>query len=97
MLSGMKRDQTAANFERQGLQPADAILIGSDLQFMAVMTELELSGNEIGDEGAKAIAEALKFNAVLTKLDLEYNNMGDAGKKAVQDAVRGRSGFVLEL
>jgi len=62
-----------------------------------VVTSVDLLANSIGDDGAKAIAEALKVNAVLTKLDLEYNSMGDAGKKAVQDAVRGRSGFVLEL
>jgi len=61
------------------------------------VTSVDLLANSIGDDGAKAIAEALKVNAVLTKLDLEYNSMGDAGKKAVQDAVRGRSGFVLEL
>ena len=61
----------------------------------AVLTELQLGGNTIGDEGAIAIAEALKVNAVLTKLNLEYNSMGDAGEKAVRDAVRGRSGFVL--
>ena len=53
--------------------------------------------NNIGDEGAKAIAEALKVNPVLTKLDLEYNNLGDAGGKAVRDAVKDRSGFVLHL
>ena len=54
-------------------------------------------GNGIGDDGAKAIAEALKVNAVLTKLHLEYNNLGEAGKKAVRDAVKDRSGFELEL
>ena len=53
--------------------------------------------NSIGNDGAKAIAEALKVNPVLTKLDLRWNNMGDAWKKAVRDAVKGRSGFVLEL
>ena len=99
MLSGMKRDQTKADFTNQCLQPADSILIGSDLQFMAVVTTLDLGDNRFGDEGAKAIAEALKVNAVLTKLDIQFNNMGDAGKKAVRDAVKlkGRSGFVLEL
>ena len=61
------------------------------------MTTLDLRCNNIGPEGATAIAEALKVNAVLTKLDLEYNKMGDAGTKAVRDAVKGRSGFVLEL
>ena len=58
---------------------------------------LNLWNNAIGDDGAKAIAEALKVNPVLTKLDLEYNNLGDAGRQAVRDAVKDRSGFVLEL
>ena len=43
------------------------------------MIEMDLRANSIGDDGAKAIAEALKVNPVLTKLDLRYNNMGDAG------------------
>ena len=66
MLSGMTRYQTKADFSRQDLQPADAILIASDLQFMAVLTTLLLWNNNIGDNGAKAIAEALKVNPVLT-------------------------------
>jgi NLR family CARD domain-containing protein 3 len=56
-----------------------------------------LFNNSIGDDGAKAIAEALKVNAVLIKLDIQVNNMGDEGEKAVRDAVKDRSGFVLEL
>ncbi len=65
--------------------------------FNRVVTNLGLYNNNIGPEGAIAIAEALKVNAVLTKLDIQYNNMGDAGEKAVRDAVKGRSGFLLEL
>ena len=61
------------------------------------MTELNLHYNSIGDDGAKAIAEALKVNPVLTKLYLQVNNLGDAGKKAVQEAVKGRIGFQLYL
>jgi len=97
MLSGMPRYQTVADFMGQGLQPADAILIASDLRLMAVLTTLHLNGNNIGAEGAKAIAEALKVNAVLTKLWLGNTNMGDAGEQAVRDAVKGRSGFKLKL
>ncbi len=97
MLSGVTRDQMEVTFSCQSLHSADAILIASDLQFMAVLTKLELGKNYIGDGGAKAIAEALKVNAVLTKLDLRHNNMGDAVKTVVQDAVRGRSGFQLML
>ena len=66
-------------------------------KFMPVLTTLILWSNNIGDNGAKAIAEALKVNPVLTKLYLWGNNLGEAGKKAVRDAVKDRSGFVLEL
>ena len=38
-------------FSAQGLQPADAILIGSDLQFMRVLTKLDLKYNDRGDRG----------------------------------------------
>jgi hypothetical protein len=88
MLSGMKRDQTEEYFIRQGLQPADAILIGSDLQFMAVVTALNLWNNSIGDEGAIAIAEALKVNAVVTNLNLRSNSIGVEGAKAIAEALK---------
>ena len=62
------------------------------------MTELWLSNNNIGPEGAIAIAEALKVNAVLTKLWLSsVSYRGDAWGKAVRDAVKDRSGFELVL
>ena len=65
--------------------------------FNRVVTTLGLGSNDIGVEGAIAIAEALKVNAVLTTLVLLSNNLGDAGKTAVQNAVKGRSGFQLYL
>ncbi len=43
------------------------------------MTKLDLDNNEIGSEGAIAIAEALKVNAVLTRLDLIGNKIGPEG------------------
>jgi Ran GTPase-activating protein (RanGAP) involved in mRNA processing and transport len=88
MLSGMTRDQTAADFSFQGLQPADAILIASDLQFMAVLTTLFLMINGIGDEGAMAIAEALMVNAVMTTLNLGGNNIGGEGAIAIAEALK---------
>ena len=88
MLSGMTRDQSLAYFSGQNLRPADAILIASDLKFMAVVTTLFLSNNSIGDEGAKAIAEALKVNAVLTSVDLQANSIRDDGAKAIAEALK---------
>ena len=44
--------------------------------------------NSIGDDGAKAIAEALKVNPVLTVLDLHYNNIGVDGAKAIAEALK---------
>jgi len=88
MLSGMTRDQRLANFSGQNLQPADAILIASDLKFMAVVTTVDLRFNSIGDDGAKAIAEALKVNAVLITLNLYSNNIGDEGAIAIAEALK---------
>mgnify|MGYP000894950872 FL=1 len=59
MLSGMKRDQTEASFSNEFLQPADAILIGSDLQFMAVVKNLSVAYNSnIVGEAAQQLAAA---------------------------------------
>ncbi|KOO29595.1 hypothetical protein Ctob_007328, partial [Chrysochromulina tobinii] len=88
MLSGMTRDQTEAGFSSQHLQPADAILIASDLKFMAVLTTLNLDLNKIGAEGAIAIAKALKVNAVLTILLLGDNKIGDEGAIAIAKALK---------
>ena len=88
MLSGMERGQTEASFMNKDLEPADAILIASDLQFLAVLTVLDLHDNKIGVDGAKAIAEALKVNPVLTSLDLQMNSIGDDGAKAIAEALK---------
>jgi hypothetical protein len=88
MLSGMTRDQSLAYFPGQNLRPADAILIASDLKFMAVVTNLDLFNNSIGAEGAIAIAEALKVNAVVTTLDLGWNKIGVDGAKAIAEALK---------
>jgi hypothetical protein len=88
MLSGMTRDQSLAYFPGQNLRPADAILIASDLKFMAVVTSVYLRSNSIGDDGAKAIAEALKVNAVVTELGLSNNKIGAEGAQAIAEALK---------
>ena len=56
--------------------------------FNRVLTSVDLQVNAIGDDGAKAIAEALKVTAVLTELSLYRNNIGDDGAKAIAEALK---------
>ena len=56
-----------------------------------------LYGNDIGPEGAKALAPALAASGSLTKIDVRYNLLGDDGKAALRKVVEGRSGFELML
>ena len=48
---------------------------------------LDLSGDEIGDAGATALADALRVNKSLETLDLDDNHIGDAGATALADAL----------
>ena len=43
--------------------------------------------NNIGDQGAIAIAKALEVNASLKSLWLNDNNIGDAGAAAIANAI----------
>ena len=58
--------------------------------------QLDLYGNRIGDEGAKAIGDALHVNGVLTWLNLEYNYIGD-GEAALREIAEGRPSLTLVL
>jgi Ran GTPase-activating protein (RanGAP) involved in mRNA processing and transport len=57
------------------------------LRHNSSVTRLDLSGLYIGDEGAKAVAEALKVNSTLQTIDLVGNSIGDEGAKAVAEAL----------
>ena len=59
--------------------------------------QLDLYGNRIGDEGAKAIGDALHVNGVLTSLNLEHNQIGVEGGKALREIAKGRPSLTLEL
>ena len=53
-----------------------------------LLTDIDLSYNNIGDEGGKAIGEALKVNTSLSEIDLDSNNIGDEGRKAIREALK---------
>ncbi len=49
---------------------------------------MDLGGNQIGAEGARALAEALKINATLTSMDLGGNQIGAEGARALAEALK---------
>ena len=61
------------------------------------LAHLGLSANNIGDEGAAAIAAAVAASgSTLTRLELGgKNTIGNAAKQLLRDAVQGRQGFAL--
>ena len=58
-LCGIKPDQKEADFSSQSLKAADAVLLVYDIKVNTPLNTLDLEFNEIGVEGAKAIAAAL--------------------------------------
>ena len=58
-LCGIKPDQTEADFSHNGLKAADAVLLAYDIKVNTPLKSLNLRNNQIGAEGATAIAGAL--------------------------------------
>jgi len=58
------------------------------LRYTKAVTKLNLSLNNIGDEGAKVIGEVLRTNTTLTQLHLSENNIGDEGAKVIGEVLR---------
>ena len=52
------------------------------------MTRIELSNNQIGDDGATALSEALKVNSTVTEIRLDINVINDAGATALSEALK---------
>ena len=68
-LCGIQPDQTSAGFRYKNLKPPDAVLLASDLSkagLSGALTHLDLGGNSMGSEGAKALAAALKMSDMCT-------------------------------
>ena len=58
-LCGIKPGQKEADFSRQRLKAADAVLLAYDIKVNTPLTTLDISLNSICNEGAIAIATAL--------------------------------------
>jgi hypothetical protein len=64
-----------------------ATAIAEALKVNLSLTTLQLDRNEIGNEGASAIAE-VKVNSSLGTLYLGFNNIGKEGTSALYEAMR---------
>ena len=73
-LCGIKPGQTEADFSPKGyhdprMGPADAILLTADLAVIASMTALDVRGNQISGDGAKALSAAVLGNIKIEKFN----------------------------
>eukprot|EP00667_Euglena_gracilis_P030533 EG_transcript_42343 len=84
---------TVWDFNGDSIDAQQASVIADALKTDTTVEELKLqghlwSGNKMGPEGAKAVAEALRHNATLHTVNLSWNKMGPEGAKAVAEALR---------
>ena len=71
------------------LDDKDAIALSSALKNNFELSIFIISFNDIGDTGAKAIAEAIPhFSTYLDLLDLSCNKIGDIGAIAIAEAIK---------
>jgi Ran GTPase-activating protein (RanGAP) involved in mRNA processing and transport len=61
------------------------------------LIKLDLSQNDITDEGAKYLAQMLKTNRILTHLSLSNNKISDNGVKFLTDALQNRNNTLEAL
>ena len=81
---------------KKGLTAHDATVVAEILKSNTSVTQVLLFDNkEIGDEGAKALAEALKVNATVERLYLDGCGIGDDGAAAIAEALRSNTSLAL--
>jgi len=58
------------------------------LKVNTTLIKIDLSANQLGNDGAKYIADVLKVNTTLKSLDIGYNEFGDAGVSYIAEALK---------
>ena len=75
-------NQTEANYARAKIGAGGALLLAWDLQHGPASSSLEsivLSDNNLGKDGAVALAKALNVNASMKKMNVLSNSIGEEG------------------
>ena len=99
---GLNVDETLAVFLRNFLKASTTVTtvdlsdsssgvvnaVGECLKYNSTLTSLDLTGNEIGDDGAAVLGECLQSNTSLKKLSLDYNGIGADGAAALGECLK---------
>ena len=70
--------------------------LADSLRFFEKLKDLNLSSNNISDEGAVALAEALKNLKHLRRVDLQSNKIGRVGAAALWDVLTADTTLCLQ-
>ena len=79
---------TELNFQYLDWTDKEIRDLAGSLRLFEKLEELDLRGNEIGNEGALALAGALKDLKHLREVDLAENNIGLVGAAALRDVLK---------
>jgi Ran GTPase-activating protein (RanGAP) involved in mRNA processing and transport len=71
--------------------------IAEALRNNEVLNDLNLQGNQIGDQGAFALAEVLETNAHCTVLNLEHNQLTDEGGRMLVGVLKSNTSALETL
>jgi Ran GTPase-activating protein (RanGAP) involved in mRNA processing and transport len=72
---------TILDLKNRGLQDSDAFVLRACVTINTVLSEMDLSRNNIGSIGTRQLAKMLSSNGTLTKLRLDSNHVADLGAK----------------
>lgn len=67
-----------------------------DAETTTALKYLDLSDNDITDDGAAALAKMLSTNSVLRTLDLSKNDIGSYGVEKLAEALQ-MNGMIIEI
>jgi hypothetical protein len=84
---GSRRHASAFDLHGLGWEDAEVAELLEVLPLFGRLSNLDLSGNTIGAEVARLLADALSDNGSLTSLDMLGNEMGPEGAKALAPAI----------
>ena len=76
------------DFTNKSITNVKSSMIASILMQDKTVIELNLSSNQIGDDGIEKLANALRVNNTLENLDVSNNGIGDKGVESLANALK---------